>query len=274
MRSADRRPGRIRRWLSSDRIVGVLSIVLLLAAWELVVQAGLVDERTAPPPSRTADTLVTLTEDGFPAGVLIWEHVGMTVLRVLLGFGVAAALAIPLGLLIGRSRLLEQTTAFVVTFARSVAAISLLPLAVAVFGVGETSKVFIITFACFWIVLASAVEAAKGIDHELVHAARSLGVRGAALFRQVTFPATLPRIFTGCKVALGMAFLVIVAAEMIGTVTGLGALVMEARTFYRSDVAIAGMTVIGIVGVLLTLGLDALERRLLPWSPSVVKARR
>lgn len=272
MRSDSRVSGRTRLRVS-DRGAAALSVVAILLVWEGAVQLGLIEARNAPPPSATAQTLLALTVDGFPAGVFIWQHVGMTVLRVVVGFALAAALAIPAGLLIGRQPLLERGTSMIVTFARSVAAISLLPLAVAVLGVGESSKIFIIAFACFWIILANAIEAAKSVDAELVHAARSLGVDARRLFWRVTLPATLPRVFTGCKVALGMAFLVIVAAEMIGTVTGLGALVMEARTFYRSDVAVAGMVVIGVVGLLLTVTLDRLEARLLPWSPAVVRGR-
>ena len=263
MQSTEARIGRVTLpgWA-----LGVLGVIGVLVAWEAGSRVGVLDTHSYPPPSRLFETAASITFEGFPRGITIDNHALATASRIVRGYGVAAVAAIPLGLLIGRSPVLDRASAPVVTFARSIATISLLPLAVAWFGVGDLSRILLVAFGAFWIVLTNTVAAVKGVDPVLIHAARTLGCQPSALFRRVILPASLPRIFGGLKVALGMAFLVIVAVEMIGTVEGLGALIMEARTFYRTDVAIVGMALLGLFGFLLAKALDRLEAMLLPWS--------
>jgi ABC-type nitrate/sulfonate/bicarbonate transport system permease component len=155
-----------------------------------------------------------------------------------------------------------------------VATISLLPLAVAWFGVGELSRVFLITYACFWIILTNVIEGIKQVDPDFIRAGRMLGSTRSQLFLRVVLPAILPRIFTGMKVALGISFMVIVGVEMVGTIEGLGALIMQARTFYRSDAAMVGMIFIAMFGFLLSVLLDKLERILLPWAIGLEEVER
>jgi ABC-type nitrate/sulfonate/bicarbonate transport system permease component len=249
-------------------------VVTLLALWEIGVATGLLGAYHFPPPSRLARTIVDLAWEGFPIGVTVWHHVGATVARIVAGYLLATALAIPLGLAIGAAPVLDRAVAPLVTFARSVATISLLPLAVAWFGVGETARVLLIAYACFWLILTSVVEGMRQVDPDLLRAGRCLGARGWPLFVRVVLPATTPRIFAGMKIALGVSFMVIVGVEMIGTITGLGALIMESRTFYRSDAAMVGMVFIAMFGFLLSLVLDRVERRLLPWAGDLAEVRR
>lgn len=257
-----------------DWVVGLLSITVLLGLWELGVQIEALNAYRFPPPSKLARALWALTTDGFPRGVTAWLHIEATLLRILKGYTLAAVLAIPLGVLIGGNEFLDRTTHPIITFARSVATISLLPLAVAWFGVGELNRVLLIAYGCFWVILTNVVLAVKGIDYRLMQAAQTLGASRRQIFFQVMLPASLPRIFVGMKVALGLAFLVIVAAEMIGTIRGLGALIMEARTFYRTDTTMVGMLLIALFGFLLAKGLDRLERALLPWAVGLEEVER
>jgi ABC-type nitrate/sulfonate/bicarbonate transport system permease component len=254
------------RWPAAPRwLAPLLLVVALLLAWELASRLGLLRLFLFPPPSKLARTFSDLAFDGFPEGILLWSHVGVTLRRIALGFVVALALAVPLGALIGRVAWLDRMTAPVVAFCRSVATLSLLPLALAWFGSGEATKVFLIGYGCFWVMLASTIAAIKYVDPVLVRAARTMDTRPASLFFRVVLPAALPRIVSGARVALGVGFTVIVGAEMIGTVQGLGALIMQARTFYRSDITMVGMLVIGVIGFGLSLLLALLENRLLPW---------
>ena len=183
-------------------------------------------------------------------------------------------MAIPLGLLIGRSPTIDALTAPIVTFARSIATLSLLPLAIVWFGIGESSKIFLIAYACFWVMLSNVVAAVKYIDPVLVRAARTMDVSGSSLFFHILLPAAAPRMLAGARIALGVGFMVIVGAEMIGTIRGLGALIMVARNFYRTDISLVGMVALGLIGFVLTIGLSGLERWLLPWHHGLEEVRR
>jgi ABC-type nitrate/sulfonate/bicarbonate transport system permease component len=252
------------RRLGDAAVPGVI-LIAFVAGWEAVVALGWVRPIQVPPPSRIVASALELALDGFPAGTLLGEHVGITFLRILTGYALALALAMPLGLLIGSNRTLDAATAPIVTFCRSVATLSLLPLAVVWFGVGEASKVFLIGYGCFWVMLSNTIAAIKLVDPVLISAARTMDTPPAHIFFKVALPAALPRMVAGARVALGVGFMVIVGAEMIGTTRGLGALIMEARTFYRSDITVVGMFVIGAIGLALSWGLTCAEAWLLPW---------
>ena len=264
--AAPRRPAKRRRshdW--RDVVYPILVVGGLLAAWQAAAMLGWLRPIQFPPPTKLATSFVELVADGYPEGIRLWAHLGITVQRILLGYLIAVALAIPLGLVIGWVRVLDALTDPIIAFARSIATLSLLPLAVVWFGTGEAAKIFLIGYGCFWVLLTNVVAAVKNVDPTLIRAARTMDVGGVALFWRVALPAALPRIFAGARIALGVGFMVIVGAEMIGTIHGLGALIMEARTFYRTDITMVGMLVIGVLGLAIGIGLERLERRLLPW---------
>lgn len=122
--------------------------------------------------------------------------------------------------------------------------------------------------------LTNVIAGVKQVDPNLIHAARTMDTPERAIFTRVVLPAALPRMFVGARVSLGVGFMVIVGAEMIGTIQGLGALIMEARTFYRTDVTIVGMVLLGLMGVAFAMGMEWLERRLLPWNLGLAEVRR
>jgi ABC-type nitrate/sulfonate/bicarbonate transport system permease component len=248
-----------------DAALSAASVLALLALWQIAVEAGWLRPILFPPPSRLALSAWQLVVDGFPGGTPLATHVAITFARIIAGYAIALALAVPLGLLIGASPFLDAATAPVVAFCRSVATLSLLPLAIVWFGAGEASKIFLIGYGCFWVMLSAAIAAIKLVDPLLIRAARAMDTSGRDILLRVILPATLPRLASGARVALGVGFMVIVGAEMIGTTQGLGALIMQARTFYRTDITMVGMLVIGLIGVGLTFGLQRLEMWLLPW---------
>lgn len=254
------------RWTLSDLSIKIITILVLLVTWEIASQMGYIKVYLFSRPSTLFDTFVQLMTTGFPRGITALVHLQATFFRIVTGFLLACAVGIPLGLYIGRTRWLDKMVDPIVTFCRSIAVISLLPLAIAWFGVGETARVLLIFYGCFWIILTSTIQGAKYVDPVLINAGRVLGVSHRNLFFQVILPASLPRIFAGVKVALGLAFMVIIAVEMIGTIEGLGALIQQARTFYNTSIAIVGMILIALVGFLISFTLDWVERKLLPWN--------
>ena len=249
-------------------------ILLLLAGWEAASALGWLRPHSFPPPSRIAQGAWELAVRGFPEGVRVWTHALVTLRRIFSGFVLAMIAAIPLGLLIGASRALDRLTHPVITFARSVATLSLLPLVIVWFGTGELSKTLLIAYGCFWVMLSNVIAGVKYVDPVLIRAARTMDTPEAMIFTRIILPAALPRVFAGARTALGVGFMVIVGAEMIGTIEGLGALIMEARTFYRTDVTIVGMVLLGVMGVAFAVGMEALERRLLPWHRGLSEVRR
>ena len=249
-------------------------ILALLVAWELAAALGWLRPYSFPPPSRIAQGAWELSVHGFPEGVRVWTHTLVTLRRIFSGFVLAMILAIPLGILIGASHTLDRLTHPVITFARSVATLSLLPLVIVWFGTGEISKTLLIAYGCLWVMLSNVIAGVKYVDPTLIRAARTMDTPGSEIFIRVVLPAALPRIFAGARTALGVGFMVIVGAEMIGTIEGLGALIMEARTFYRTDVTIVGMVLLGVMGVLFAIGMEVLERRLLPWNRGLSEVRR
>ena len=242
----------------------------LLLLWEAGVAHGYLKAYQFPPASRIARGFREIATAGFPTGVTIWSHTATTLGRVAQGYGAAVVLAVPLGFVIGASRVLDVMLAPAIVFFRSVATLSLLPLVIVWFGAGELTKVVLIGYGCFWVMLSNVIAGVKYVDPTLLRAARSLGLRRFELYRRVVLPAALPRIFAGARMALGVGFMVIIGAEMIGTIEGLGALIMEARTFYKSEIVIIGMLVIGILGFAISTGLAVLERVLMPWAPAAL----
>ncbi len=250
--------------------VGVLGT---LALWEVASDFNWVNSFVLPAPSTLALTFYELLTEGFPEGMGIQVHIVATLSRVLAGFALAAMIGIPLGIVIGAIPVLDKLAASVIAFGRSIAAISVLPLFIAWFGIGEASKIALLFFGAFWVVLTYTVAGVKYVDPLLIRAALSIDTPQRRIFFLIILPASLPRIFAGLKVALGVAFLVIVAAEMIATVQGLGALIQEARTSFRTDITMVGMIVIGVLGYALSRLLDFAERKLMPWNVGFVERR-
>ena len=257
-----------------EYIIKIITIIILIILWEFFSRIGYLNPLHFPRPSKLALTLWELITVGYPIGITVWLHIKATVWRILQGYLLAAALAIPMGLIIGRSYLLERAANPVITFARSVAVISLLPLAIVWFGVGEISRVLLITYGCFWAILTNTIQGVKQVDINFINAGRMLGASRRQLFFRVILPATSPRIFAGMKIALGVGFMIIIAVEMIGTIEGLGALIQQARFYYSSNIAIDGMIFIGIFGLLISIVLDRLERIMLPWAIGLEEVER
>lgn len=263
----------MNRWLQQYGAAAAVFILLLLT-WEYATNNGYLKPYRFPAPSKIAQAFIELATDGFPSDLTVWVHTRTTLARILQGYVAAVALAIPLGFLIGAFATLEKLTNPLIVFGRSIATLSLLPLVIVWFGTGELTKIILIGYGCFWTMISNVIAGVKYVDRTLINAARTFGVNGPALYWTVILPAALPRIFAGARMSLGVGFMVIVGAEMIGTIQGLGALIMEARTFYRSDVTIVGMLIIGVIGFVISSGLMRIEKILIPWDTGLNQVRR
>ncbi|MDP4005964.1 ABC transporter permease [Methylobacterium sp. NEAU K] len=241
----------------------------LVAVWQFTTAGR--PYSLIPPPAEVwaelRDLAVGGVNDDAFSGTL-WTHLAASLGRVYGGFALAAAAALPLGLLIGRVPLIRALLDPVLQVLRPVPVTAWLPLAMILFGLGPRSAFFLVFLGAFYPILVNTVFGVRSVEPRLFEAAAMLGCTGAAQFLRVVLPAALPSIFTGLRLGLGFAWVVIVVGEMTGVQTGLGAIIMEARQLSRTEIVICGMAVIGVAGFVSDWLVMLLGRRLLAWSPN------
>lgn len=244
-----------------------MALVVCLVAWQVVATARWVTPSAFPDLPQIASAFWSLFTVGYPIGTRFWTHMAVSLGRVLAGVALGGVVAIMLGLAIGWFPALYYLTRGVVTAARGIPAIALIPLAIVWFGINEMSKIALIFYATFWIMLTQVVDAIHQVSPDLVRAGQAFALSRRQLFAWVLFPAVLPRILTALRVGAGIGFVVVIVAEMAGSRVGMGAMIIDARSYYRIDIILVGMALIGVVGFTLSTGLERLERRLLRWAP-------
>ena len=185
--------------------------------------------------------------------------------RALSGFGLAVVIAVPLGLLIGWYRRVADLLGPLLELFRNTAALALLPVFVLLLGIGETSKISIVFYACAWPILLNTISAVRTVDPTLLRLARSMNLPPYRVFQKVILPASVPTNFTGIRLAGATSKLVLVAAEMVGAKAGLGYLVNAAQSNVAIPQMYAGIVSISVVGVVFNQALVALERRFTAW---------
>ena len=208
-----------------------------------------------PTPLQVVTGTMELVDDGS-----LWDHIGASLFRVGCGFGLAALVAIPVGLWMGRVEGAWITLNPVIQILRPISPIAWIPIAILWFGVGNVSPVFLIFIAAVFPMIVQTAAGVHTIEKRYLRAAENFGVSRIVLFRQVIIPAVLPEIIVGMRIALGVAWLVVVAAEMIALRSGLGYLIMDSRNAgNRYDLVVAGMIIIGIIGLILDVVMRKLE---------------
>ncbi len=255
------------------RLRGPVLALVLPVALCLVWYAATVGKPYSliPPPADVWDEMRDLAVGGINDDAFsgtLWTHLGASLARVYGGFGLAVAAALPLGLLIGRVPMIRAMLDPTFQIMRPVPVTAWLPLAMILFGLGPRSAYFLVFLGAFYPILINTVFGVRSVEPRLFEAAAMLGCTGPAQFARVVLPAALPSIFTGLRLGLGFAWVVIVVGEMTGVQTGLGAIIMEARQLSRTEIVICGMIVIGVAGFVSDWIVMQVGRRLLSWSPS------
>jgi NitT/TauT family transport system permease protein len=236
------------------------AIVALLLLWETAPRLGLVDRTFLPPFSEVARAWW-----GLAAGGQLADNARASLVRSFSGFGLAVVLAVPLGLLIGWYRPVADLLGPLLEVFRNTAALALLPVFVLLLGIGETSKISIVVYACTWPILLNTVSGVRNVDPTLLKLARSTDLSPPRLFQKVILPASVPVIFTGVRLAGAAAILVLVAAEMIGAKAGLGYLINASQYNFAIPQMYAGIITISAIGVAFNQLLVTVERRLSSW---------
>ena len=229
-------------------------IAVILIVWQVATNNQSV--HLLPGPLQVAAGFGELIQKG-----LLLRYVVASLFRVTWGFGLAALLAIPAGLLIGCYRRIEMALYPLIQILRPISPLAWIPISILWFGVGDLAAVFLIFVASLLPLLLTTIDAVESVPDVYVNAGRNFGLSRARLMYRILYPALIPRLLIGLRITLGIAWLVVVAAEMIAVNSGLGFLIVDARNAgNRYDLVVASMVTIGVIGLLLDTGMRSLER--------------
>lgn len=236
-------------------------MMALLLVWQLMAVFEIVDDAIIASPTQTITEFGERLQDGSLLDDVYW-----TLRRLTVGFAAATLLGLAVGYLMATYRAVEDALDWPVQAMRSISPLALVPLTVLWFGLGETQKYVLIGITVFFPVLMNVYAAVKSVPDVLLRAAHTLGVQGGySRFRYVILPAATPQIFDGLRVGLGIGFLVIIAAEMIGSSRGLGYLIFHAGQQFDTPAVFVGIVTIAILGVAADRVLLYAKRRVVPW---------
>ena len=224
------------------RVLGLLPLALLLLAWELAVQAKVYPQVLLPPPVKV---LMVFVEDWD----IVLGNALASISRVAIGITLSFLFAVPLGLMIGRYQLLDIMTDWSIQIFRSIPPIALIPLALLFLGIGDKPAIALIFLAGTWPLLINTIFGVRNIERTLIKVARAARASEFLVMKDIILPAALPAIFTGLRLAVGGGWLTVVTAEMIAVKSGLGYMILNAQLTFRSDLIIAGIIVIGAIGL-------------------------
>lgn len=229
--------------MDKSRLLGVIPLVVVLALWQLVHSGGIYSSALLPSPGEVAETFVSEFGE-------LMKHTQASVGRVMFGVSIAFLVAVPLGLLIGRFRKLDLLLDWAIQIFRSFPVIALIPLAILFFGIGDRPAIVLITIAAFWPLIISTIFGVKNVDRTLLKVAKASNASEFLVLKDILLPSALPSILTGLRLALGAGWLTVVTAEMMAVKSGLGYLIMYAQVIFRPDLILAGILIIGTIGLL------------------------
>lgn len=250
---------------STFPVLPMLSLAVGLLGWHLIAVSGWVAEFQLPRPSVVAETFVDVAVTGY-GGASLWESLLISAERLAAGLSLGIALGVAGGYAIAGSRIVSGLLDPIIDFVRCIPPLALLSLLVLWCGIGEESRVIMLLFAAMIPVLLATVQAIRTIRRERIEGARSLGLRGLGLLRTVILMSALPDILTGIRIGFGYAFGALVAAETLGASSGLGWMVWNASMYLQTSVVFICIIVIGCIGSLADVALQALHARLVPWA--------
>lgn len=246
-------------------LVGIASVVSFLVIWQLSGSLGWVDPLLLPPPSDVLRAAAELVASGYRQTPL-WQHFLVSVARALSAFAVAIAVGVPLGLAMGLAPTLNAALEPFVQFLRPLPKIALIPLVVVWFGIGESSKFFLIFISSFLSIVVGAVAAVASVSQGRIRVVQTLGATRRQIFRHVVLPNALPELFTTVRLSVGIGWTSLIAAEMVAANSGLGWMVINAGSYLRTDIVLLGIFLLGLTGYFFDWLLVRLQKRHAPWA--------
>lgn len=268
---SDIRVVKLRGFGAGERSTVPISIgaaFVILAAWWAVSEAELAPRLFLPSPAEVISAAVSFYRDGY-ANASMWEHVSASLLRILSAAAIAIALGVPVGLLMGMSRWAKGVFDAPIEFYWPLPPLAYLPLMIIWLGIGEASKIVLLTMAMFAPIAISAQAGARSVSLERINAALSLGANRFQLIREIVLPSALPEILTGIRIAFAVGWSTLVAAELIAATRGIGHFVMSASQFLATDFVFVGIGMIAICAFAFSLAMRLVERWLVPWKGQI-----
>lgn len=247
-----------------------LSIFLLLGLlWSVTSAFGLVSPFLLPGPVAVVEAGRQLIADGSLA-----RHVAISLQRVILGYGLSVATALPLALLFGLLPRLRALVEPALEFLRQIPPLALLPLLILWLGIGEVQKIGVIVLSCFFPIFLGALGGIAQADPKLVEVGRACGLSSSEILRRIVLPASLPALVVGLRIGLGYSWRALVGAELIASSSGLGYMIIDAQNLARTDIVLVGVFVIGVLGLIADALARAAIRRSAPWLRSHLELGR
>ena len=238
-------------------------LLLLLVLWQVISMSSPMLQIQLPPPTAVVSAAVDLFLDGS-----LQQDILASLKRVAVAILIAAAIGYPLGFLLGGSKAFAWSVEPVVGFFRPIPPLAWIPLSILWFGIGDAQNQFIIFLAAVFPIIANTAEGVRDVDNRLLRAAQTLGASPWTIAHTVVLPAALPSMFVGLRIATGIAWMALVAGELVAATSGLGYLISQGRLLFRSDHIVVGMVLIGLIGLLLDIGVRAIQNYVTPWRAS------
>lgn len=255
--------------LTPDRwhhlLLPAASLASILLIWEACGRLGLLNPLFFPVPTLIFAAFLEMLADGD-----IQKHLGITLFRVFAGFLLGTIPGIAIGLIMGASDTVRQILDPVVAALYPIPKLSIFPLLMVIFGIGELSKIMAIAIGCFFLTLINAMAGVRNINKVYFEVAKNYGASKRQLFTRVMLPASMPMIFTGIRIALGMSLIVVVGVEFISANYGIGAMIWNAWQTFEIEKLYVGIAICAILGLLLTLTVKKFEAHLIPWVGQLV----
>ncbi|MGZ9709795.1 aliphatic sulfonate ABC transporter permease SsuC [Glaciimonas sp. GNP009] len=236
--------------------------LLLIAGWELAARVGWLSSRILPEPFAVGRAAWSLTLSGE-----LWKHVSVSAWRAISGFVVGGGCGLLLGLLTGTFNTAETLLDTTIQMIRNIPALALIPLVILWFGIDESSKLFLVSIGVFFPIYLNTFHGIRSVDKGLIEMAKSYGLSGWPLYRDVILPGALPSILVGVRFSLGLVWVLLIVAETISAQAGIGYMTMNAREFLQTDVVLVGILLYALLGKLADMLARGLERYWLRWHP-------
>lgn len=245
--------------LSYGCISGI-SFCVIMAAWCVATYGGFVSDIFMPSPTAVWESIVEMAKDGS-----LWEHCFVSTKRVMIGWFWSAIAALPIGMLMARSKKFSAVFQPIIEFARYLPVVALVPLTLLYLGIDENQKYVIIFLGTFFQLVLMVCDTVSGIEKNMINAARTLGANKLQVYTEVIFPAALPGLMDDFRLTIGWAWTYLVVAEMVAASAGLGYIILKSQRFLATDVIFAGLIMIGLIGLVTDFLLRLLTKAIVPW---------